>query len=202
MKNLTFLSILFLTIAIFATSCKKDNSSVKEYGDSVNATEKVIALPIYDPVVTVNNGARNRGFEFKSSKNGRITEIGARTSPGIYTVTLWDSTAQTLLKSVNVSVSDVNSFSYSDVDDINIVANKVYVITVNNATVGSGTTTNAVFYPITSPSNYLPQTVGDITYLASIERSTTNASVLFPYTFSPEKDLIMGMPSFKFEPKL
>ncbi|HUM50795.1 MAG TPA: DUF4082 domain-containing protein [Chitinophagales bacterium] len=202
MKKTNYLAILFLIIGIAATSCKKDNNTIKEYGTSVNATEKLLTLPIYDPVSYVNNGGRNRGYEFKSSKNGRITEIGARTSTGIYTVTLWDSSAQTILKSVNVSSSDANSFSYSDVDDINIQANKVYVITVNNATVGSGITTSAVFYGITTGANYLPQTVGDITYLASVEKSTLNPSSLFPYTFSPEHDIVMGMPTFKFEPKL
>src|SRR4051812_22083532 len=130
MKKLLFMSLIGLGLI---TACKKSStiSTVIQYGASVNGTEKILALPIFDQVDQEEHGARTRGYEFKSSVNGRITHLGARTQPGTYTVTLWDSTAQSIIKSVNVTVTDSSLFSYADIDDVSITANKVYVIAIN-----------------------------------------------------------------------
>ena len=199
MKKLLFMSLIGLGLI---TACKKSatTSTVNQYGTSVNATEKILALPIFDPVDQEEHVARTRGYEFKSSVNGRITYLGARTQPGIYTVSLWDSSAQSLIKSVNVTVPDSSVFSYVDIDDVSITANKVYVVAINSTPVASLTNNQTIFFTITLPANYLPRTVDNITYVASVEKITSSATSLFPYSYEPEPDVIMGLPSFKFEP--
>ena len=200
MKNAIYLLlVMIITVSLF--SCKKSNSSA--FGTSVSGTENVLSLAIYDPEEFSFHGIRARGYEFKSDKDGRITHFGARLSKGTYPVVLWDSSAQSVIKAVNVTVSDSTKFNYVDIDDISIVANKVYVITVLNTDVdNAGVETEPLFFNITAPADYLPKTVGDITYIASVEKSNPpNSSTLFPYSFAPEKDIIMGCPSFKFEPR-
>ena len=201
MKKIIYAAVLLLIIGIAAISCKKDSTA--KFGTSVGGTESIFSSGIFDvPAFSGNKTKRNRGYEFKANKAGRITHLGAKISKGTYVVTLWDSTAQNIIKAVNVTNTDSTQYAYTDIDDVTIQAGKVYVITVYNEPVG-GTTQNNIWYSgITSPSNNLPQTVGDITFMAYVERNATTATELFPYSFGKAFDYILGFPSFKFEPAL
>ena len=52
-----------------------------------------------------------------------------------YRVALWDSTTKNLIVAVSVKVTDSTKFTYTDISPIPIVANKKYVVSINN-TVG------------------------------------------------------------------
>lgn len=201
MKKTIYTAALFLILGIAAISCKKDSTA--KFGTSVSGTESIFSLGIFDtPVFSGNTSKRNRGYEFKPNKAGRITHLGAKISKGTYVVTLWDSTAQNIIKSANITNTDSTQYAYTDIDDVTVQAGKVYVITVYNQPVG-GTTQNNIWYsPITSPTNNFPKTVGDITFMAYVERNATTATELFPYSFARNFDILLGFPSFKFEPAL
>jgi hypothetical protein len=132
---------------------------------------------------------------------GRITHLGARISTGTYAVTLWDSAMQVIISSVNVTNTDSTKYAYADIDDISIESEKAYVVTVYNVQAGGSNAGNIWFSEITSAVNYFPKTVGQITFMAYVERNAANASELFPYTFPRAFDYFLGFPSFKFEPK-
>jgi hypothetical protein len=179
-----------LTFTIIA--CKEEET---KFGASISPIQNVVnSLPSFgyfrdEPTVF--------GTQFRSSKDGRITELGIRAGKGTYSVAVWDSSAQNIITSTTITATDSTVFVYKDITDLAITANKVYIVSMNNQIAeGGGSGTHVYRYGITD----YPFIQGDITLLRSCYRYTGGGSI-FPFT-TIGTDNISGIASFKFEPKL
>ena len=118
-----------LTFTIIA--CKEEET---KFGASISPIQNVVnSLPSFgyfrdEPTVF--------GTQFRSSKDGRITELGIRAGKGTYSVSLWDSSAQNIITSTTITASDSTVFVYKDITDLAITANKVYIVSMNNQITG------------------------------------------------------------------
>ncbi len=190
-RKLLFVATL-LTLAI--TACKKET----KYGTSITPLNNVLnALPASPALEYFRDEPVILAMQFKSAKDGRITEFGIRAGKGTYKVSLWDSSALNLISSTSITASDSTVFLYKDINDINIVSNKTYIISMFNQTAEGGSGTHVIRGSV---ATVFPFTLGDITLEGSYYKTTTNASA-FPAGFL-YKNLITGIADFKFEPKL
>ena len=201
---------LFVTIAVIAigiSSCKKDdntnngnNNNNINYGTSVEPIKEMLTFSIYNSPYLQTDAAVTRANSFKSSIDGRVTHLGARLTKGTYTVSLWDSSAQSILKTANVTVIDSTQFTYTDIDDVNIVKDKTYIIAVNTLPIGATQANKYWVYLIINSSDDFPKTKGNITVLNNLTKYTSDRTSLFPADFVA-KEAIAGIGGFKFEPK-
>jgi len=178
-----------LTLAISA--CKKET----KYGTSITPIKNVVNT-ISDPTFYFRDEPTIMATQFKSSKDGRITEFGIMAGKGTYTVSLWDSSALNLISSSAITVTDSTLFTYKNIADIDIVSNKVYIISMFNQIAEGGSGAQAYKFV----SSGFPFTVGEITIIGTNYNNTSNASA-FPATFM-YTNIFRGIADFKFEPKL
>ena len=178
-----------LTLAISA--CKKET----KYGTSITPIKNVVNT-ISDPTSYFRDEPTIMATQFKSSKDGRITEFGIMAGKGTYTVSLWDSSALNLISSSAITVTDSTLFTYKNIADIDIVSNKVYIISMFNQIAEGGSGAQAYKFV----SSGFPFTVGEITIIGTNYNNTSNASA-FPATFM-YTNIFRGIADFKFEPKL
>ncbi len=188
---------LFSIIAVFATllfaSCKKEeikNTELKPIESFINKKMRFSSYRIEDET-------RTMAIVFKSSKAGKITHLGAKLQPGTYNVALLDSSSRTVLSTTTVTVSDTSNYAYTKINDISIVANKFYYVSVNNATTSN--TLNNKFFTYYLPDNDFPQTDGNFTYLEpQFLRFTTDATDIIDDAAYSQNNAITGVPSFIF----
>lgn len=181
-----------LTFTIIA--CKEEET---KFGASISPIQNVVnSLPVSmgyfrdEPTIMAT--------QFKSFKDGRITEFGIRAGKGTYTVSLWDSSAQSIISSTTITATDSTVFKYKDISDINIVSNKTYIISMFNQIAEGGSGTQVFRYGITG----FPFTQGDIIIFGSYYKNTPNATAFPANNFNLNTELINGIADFKFEPKL
>ena len=111
-----------LTFTIIA--CKEEET---KFGASISPIQNVVnSLPV--SMGYFRDEPTIMSTQFKSFKDGRITEFGIRAGKGTYTVSLWDSSAQSIISSTTITATDSTVFKYKDISDINIVSNKTYII--------------------------------------------------------------------------
>ena len=185
--------LLFIAALLIFTinACKEEET---KFGASITPIKNVVStLP---PFGYFRDEPTIMATQFKSSKDGRITEFGIRAGFGTYTVALWDSSAQSIISSTTITASDSTVFTYKDITDINIVSNKTYIISMFNQIAEGGSGTQVFRYGITG----FPFTQGDIIISGSYYKNTANA-LAFPANFL-NTELINGIADFKFEPKL
>jgi len=191
--------LLFVaTFVILATfSCKKEEESKEvTYGASISPIENVVNN--LGTIYYFRDEPMTFGIKFKSSKEGRITHLGIRSGRGTYTIALWDSSAQSVITATSIKVTDSTVFAYKDILDIDILANKVYIVSMDNQISEGGSGENA--YKNLSADYRFPFTQGDITLLSSCYKFTNSALTLFPIS-TETTVIIYGFVDIKFEPK-
>lgn len=203
MKHRILFPLLMVAVLLAASvvSCSKEDEG-PDFGASVNSVEQLTSLGIYTPSSPdfFSNNSWTTGLTFTSSKKGRITHLGAKLAKGSYVAALWDSTAQTVLVSVTVNVTDSTQFAYTDILDVPVEANKVYIVTVNNKPSGLDYRNYWVYY-INNSADYLPQTLGDITIRSNTQKQTDDPLSMFPVEYNVAF-YFAGIPGFKFQPEL
>lgn len=192
MKTFKLFSLAVLSV-LTIISCKQEET---KFGASISPIQNVVSsisnLSYFRDEPTVMS------TQFISTKEGRITELGIRAGKGTYVVSLWDSSAQSIITSTSITASDSTVFKYKDITDVNIEANKVYFISMFNQIAEGGTGTHVFKYGVTG----FPITQGNIILQGSYYKNTANA-LAFPATsFSLNTSLINGIADFKYEPKL
>lgn len=183
---------LISILSIFLFSCNK----TKITNEAENPIETLIQTEDWDDIfMSQRNSEWSMGLIFYTAKAGKITELGAKLSKGTYVVALWDSTTQIILTHTSVTVSDSTEFAYTDIEDIQILPNKPYIITVNNTPVGLPYHEYWVYY-FANASDYFPHTVGNFTFTLHCSKGTSNQLSIFPFEWS--RIYLSGLPSFKF----
>jgi hypothetical protein len=193
-KSIKIFAMVALFTATLFTSCKKEEnlkSGVKPIETLINTKMEFSSYGLYED-------NRTMAIVFKSSTAGKITHLGAKLEPGTYNVALLDSSSQSVLKTATVTVSDTSNFAYTDIDDVTIVANKVYYVTINNATTSNNATKKFFSYVLINNLEF-PISDGNFTYLEpEFLLSTTNASDIFSDDSYLQNNGILGVPSFIF----
>ena len=135
MKNsIKIITVLFLTI--ISISCSKDDDStpptVYESEDFYDGFITKAGL-FSGSTVTGNPDFFEIGLVFKPLVTGKITQLRINI-PTIQTptlVTLWDKSTKTKIKSVNCGTIGISEDTPFDINDIVLVKNKEYVISMN-----------------------------------------------------------------------
>ncbi|HQV77217.1 MAG TPA: DUF4082 domain-containing protein [Chitinophagales bacterium] len=191
MKKTLYAAVLFLTIGIAATSCKKENNANIE-----NPIKKVISEKIIlDSSRLFSNNTWEFGEKIYFSRNGKVTKLGCMMgNKGNFRVSFWDAATKNLLAATTINVTDTTKFIYNSISPIDVTANTRYVISLNNTSGG----TQKLYYLFSKKdeSPIFPFTSGSVTYEAHHE--TNSATSVFPLpSFSNE--YIAGVPDLQFE---
>jgi len=222
-------SLLVLTAILFCTSsnavaqyqqintapiAKQDKQTVKQkpyYGP-----EETLLGKFWDNNPRLSFNVENAtdipselGYVFKSAKNGIITQLGVRmpreTEAGpvtSYITSLWDYDTKQLIKRCQVDVTDIRlTFKALD-EDVHIVANKKYVISVFIKPVNS-TQTKWPYYTMIKPGgynsavNFIPFTQGNLTFVNT--QFTSSTIPAFPGTMGYHMDIASGLCDLVFK---
>ncbi len=189
---------LFAIVAIAATtlfsSCKKEDEK-----PATKPIETFISTNMEFSNYDIDDVTRTMAVVFKSSKAGKITHLGAKLEPGTYNVALLDSSTQSVLRTATVTVADTSNYAYTDIEDVSITANKVYYVTINNATTSNSANKKFFTYALINDLEF-PFTDGIFTYLEpEFLLSTTSATDIFSDEAYIQSNGISGVPSFIFE---
>ena len=120
--------ICIVVVAIFTGGCGKGTktftvqpiSSFINGGTVPKQSDQIDNVTYYD-----------FGFGFKSSKAGKITQVGiALPSNETYKVSVWDAVTKSLINQYNVTQSTPGIFVYKAITPVDITANRNYFISV------------------------------------------------------------------------
>lgn len=190
--KLSCIVILFATL--FSTACKKETAEKP----GSKPLETFISSNTEFDVYEIDDFPRTMTIIFKTTKAGKITHLGAKLESGTYNVALIDSSSQATLRTTTVTVTDSANFAYTDIDDVDIIANKMYYVSVNNATTSNSQNKRYFTYNIIDGREF-PITDGNFTYLEPIFNSnTTSATDVFEGNIYRQSNSITGIPGFIF----
>lgn len=197
--NKTIKLIAFVTIiAACLTSCKEEKTSIPT-DNSFNPIEKLIidscsldSSSILNRSVTLSVAVR-----FKSTQNGKITHLGLRSNVGKFKIALYDMPVDDnrLLVLDSVTVSNISSFAYVDIADVNIVANKNYWIVYSNTSLETGGALAPLSFNFNRTAAVLPITANNFVIQAMQSTKTTDIN---NFNDVERTDELFGVPAFKF----
>ncbi len=188
--------IALIVICIIVLGCMKSKLSDKQESTTESPIETLIYTKEWSDIfMSQRNSEWTSGLIFYTSKEGKVTELGAKLSKGTYIVALWDSTTQNLLAHTSVTVYDSTKFAYTKIEDIQISPGKPYIVTVNNTPIGLPYHEYWVYY-FANVSDYFPNTIGNITFTMQCSKATPNQLSIFPFEWS--RIYLAGLPAFKF----
>lgn len=156
MKNLFFLSLTFFTLLC---SCKRDDNQTSETENITYPEES-----FFDGYMTttgfsqhttssVNAALGEMGLFFTPTVNGKIAKIKIRLpqASNSLRVTIWNTNDGSVISSNNYIVSSGNTEYTFSVDNINLLKNGNYAITMltNQVYYNSKSDNSATFYPVT-----------------------------------------------------
>jgi hypothetical protein len=182
-----FTIVAFASTTLFS-ACKKEETkpTTKPVEDAMNAK-------FVNDGLGSSGGSNNYVIVFRAAKAGKITHIGARNGAGTYSLALLDSSSLAVLRTVSVTVTDSTQFSYSDVEDVNIAANKTYYLSMH---IPAG---KKILYYFMEEEEF-PVTVGNFTFLNSLYMGSTSASDL-SNEYGNYDESFVGIPGFIFVEK-
>jgi len=183
--------LLTLLLLIGCFSCTKDKAfnpippRVNEtpMATTLSADSASFNFAVHDPQ------AKELGFLFVPSKKGRIYALGIRMPQAgqSFTVTLWDTLTRQIIKQKTI-VNQINTgFNYIDLnagttsEEIDVQANKPYIISVNTAATAVGVS-NRQWYFLTKQGSkdFLPLTKGHIQILSGRYSDIDATTPAFP----------------------
>jgi hypothetical protein len=146
--------ISILAIALFASSisfvsCSKNDEPVpapiiNSYPEE-NFLDTYLALTQFNQNTSnVTVGSAEIGTEFTPLVTGKITSLKVKL-PTVNTtlrITLWDKSAETIIKTETVNVATANTLITFDINDIGLLKNKSYILSVNTTDFYQRTKTN------------------------------------------------------------
>jgi hypothetical protein len=134
--KISILAITFFASSLVFTSCSKDDDPVpasKSYPEE-NFLDSYLALTQFNQNTTnVTVGSAEIGTEFTPLVIGKITSLKVKL-PSVNTtlrITLWDKSAETIIKTETVNVATANTLFTFDISDIGLLKNKSYILSVD-----------------------------------------------------------------------
>lgn len=134
MKNTLLKSLGIALLAILIISCSKEDDTPSFQKENFLAEFLTLTQFEEETGNNVNSGDYEFGLEFTPTVKGNITSINVQlpdASPELR-VTFWDTETKTVIRSetVNVELADT-SYNFS-IDDLALVKDKKYMITMNS----------------------------------------------------------------------
>lgn len=203
MKKLFFI----ITASLCFCACHKDPATplleehpIEDYIYNNAKDVSVIAMP--------NQGGNDIGFQFLSSKKGKIVKLGCR-NPNIgnvdsAAVSLWDADSHDLVLRKMIMNTDPSNFIYANLEAtnevVNIPANKNYVVSMHLY----GRQNPTLVYRLVKYSFKLiiPLTDRAITINNQLEGAAYSFVPTYPTFVFPASDNndVYGLPDIGFEP--
>ncbi len=191
-----FIAVIFATSTLFS-SCSKDDEPVQPaskptplvfesedfYDGFISKAGLISTFPI-----TGDPNFYEAGLVFKPLVTGKITHLRINI-PTVQTttkVTLWDKETKTVIKTVNCGTIGSTIEGRYVINDIILVKNKEYVISMNSKNFIAKTGVGNIAYPITS---------GNIQVLDYV--TNLGNTITFPET-STDNEGVKGKVSFDF----
>lgn len=147
-------------------------------------------------------------FEFKPTKNGKITALGARCTPGKYAIGLFKvhSASASVMVADSIVVSDSTGFTYKSISEISVTKDSIYVVAINNINGVDGLRSREFVYDSADPTRLIDFRIGtydDVQFLGNTTILSTVLSddVLSLYSTgsrSYDYNTFNGVPAFKF----
>jgi len=191
MKKIIFGLFIF---SLFLASCSKETNhpgpvvpprdNETPLATTIQADPSSFTLAVHDPQ------AKELGYLFIPAKNGVIYSFGIRMPQTAqdFRVTLWDTLTKQIIKQKTITNTSTTGFSYVDLgssnEEIDVTANKAYIISVNTAPLLAATG-NRQWYLLSKSggADFLPITKGHIKIL-----SGRYSDAEPPGTIYPDKD--------------
>jgi hypothetical protein len=135
MKSIVTASLFLMLISICTLSCKKNKATVypeESFGDDFLTQTGLQKSP---RTFTVSNNYAELGLEFKPTSKGKITSLLIKL-PGTNSnlrVTIWDKVTQIPIRTEYVNVATANTLIDFDINDLELVKNKEYAITMKSS---------------------------------------------------------------------
>lgn len=190
MRNTKNYFIAITCLSILA--CKKNSAKEPE-----TPLQSLVYTNFLDSLRVVNPGSLEIGYSFLTTQDGHITKFGCHMpNKGTYRVALWDNDSKMYKDTALINVTDSTKFNYVDIKPIQIIANKIYVISINNTFGGiakeyfvAGKKPNVTF---DLPIFYKSTIIAAMRYIETSE-------LTFPNKISI-RGTINGIPDFVFVP--
>lgn len=189
-----------ISLLSFALACLLLLSGCDKNKDA-KPIEKPISAFLKD-TVSIATGIRTSGpwelgISFTSSVAGKITQVGSNMpDPGAYRVLIWDFDARTLLRQKSIEQSAPATLVMGDVEPLEIVPNKKYVISINSRS--GGVNKRYAFVRKKDNSDLTPFTKGSILVHNSMYSAVETPT--FPNSLPSEEKEFYGFPEFSFKP--
>jgi hypothetical protein len=188
--------LTMLTIALF--SCKKPQDELltdKIIGENL-MRPTINAKIVIDTVLITKQSPSEDGYKIFFDKDGQVTQLGCKfPQPGNYRVSFWDFDNQEMIGSATISITEVGNFKYINIAPINVVANKRYMLSINNSQNGVSVANymarkidHAVFFPFTT---------GSVTFEQPFFKFSS--STVFP-NVPAAKNMLNDLPDLTFVP--
>ena len=189
MKTTTkLIAIVAIAATTLFSSCKKEDEK-----PATKPVEEVMTAKFQDDGLGSSGGSNNYVMVFRTGKAGKITHLGARTGAGTYNLALIDSSSSAVLRRASVTVTDSTKFSYSDIEDIDIAANKTYYLSMH---IPAG---KKILYYFMGAEEF-PVTFNNFTFYNTLYMGSTDAGDI-SNEYGYYSDSFVGIPGFIFVEK-
>jgi Domain of unknown function (DUF4082) len=191
------LLIPFFLLVVLINACKKDETTTPAAKPSETPVSTLISES--DWKLTAYPASQYElGYVFSASSAGKITQLGVQmAAPGVYTVSVWDGDSKTLLRQKAVEQTSPSKFSTAAVDELVLVKDKKYVVSINSVVGGVKKGYNGLA-KIGSTTNIFPISRGSIIIQKSVYSSS--AVPVFPSTDYSTSNTFWGFADITFVP--
>lgn len=191
-------TFLFITALLLVLSCSKDETKIEPvvYQEE-DFLDGFLTASLFKNLTTnvINSNDYELGTEFIPLLKGKITSINVKLpeANNALRVTIWDLNTGVKLKTVLVDVVTRNTIINLDIEDINLIKNNEYAITMNSNDWYTHRKNRETFGVATPPVIY-PFTVGNIKIIGS--KTLLGTAQTYPTTVFNEE--YRGDLSFNF----
>ncbi|MCA9749890.1 MAG: hypothetical protein KC414_12350, partial [Romboutsia sp.] len=150
----TIIKIAMCLSFFLVLSCTKDNEVTPEENQPIQPTETTTyTIKPFQSLWTdkqeiqqVANmhvaGSYEAGNLLYFTTSGKITQLGVFAGEaGKFRVTLWDVTTQSVIRSILIDAPTANNTYCANIDAVDVIANKQYILSTNNKNFEDNTTT-------------------------------------------------------------
>lgn len=142
------------------------------------------------------------GYRLHFLKSGKITKLGGEmATKGTYSVSVWRTRDKQLLVTTQVTVSDINSFSYAAITPLDVFKDTSYVVSFHNP---DANTYVHWIYASSPFRNIYPFTKGNVVadqLLDLINLPLGGTTSTYPYTtYSSDQGYIGAACDFVYQP--
>jgi Domain of unknown function (DUF4082) len=183
----------FCLLGLLVGACKTDSAKPSETPVASLVAETDWKLIILDA------RAFELGYVFSATVDGKITQLGVQMGePGLYTVSIWDADTKALLRQKSVEQTSPSMFSTAGIDELAIVKDKKYLVSMNSVSGGVTKKYNGLTKNPPSTTTIFPISRGSIIIQKSVYSASSKP--VFPVTDYSTSNGFYGFADITFIP--